>query len=121
MNYEKYYTPEQMAQLRRRGEQLGQERIEEAQREWAALFASYRKAMEEGLDPTAEELQTLARKSAALIAEFTGGDPGIQASLSNLYRQEGGENVMSAHGMETAPGLWDHVGKASAALRSSGE
>lgn len=74
--------------------------------------------MTEGLDPTSEEVRALARESAALIREFTGGDPGIAASLGNMYRSEGPVNLMSGHGMRMTPGLWEYMGEARAALES---
>lgn len=116
--YEKYYTPEQLEQLEQRREQVGQDRIEEVQREWQDLFAAYTEAMNRGLDPASEEVQALARKSAALIDEFTGGDPGIRASLDNLYRSEGHEKVMEGHGMQMAPGLAEYMAEASAAFQA---
>lgn len=115
MSYAKYYTPEQMEQLARRREEVGEARIEEVQREWAGLFAAYEKAMDGGLDPASEEVLTLSRRAAALIEEFTGGDPGIRDSLSRMYREEGAENVMTRHGVQTAPGLWEYVGRAARA------
>jgi DNA-binding transcriptional MerR regulator len=118
MSYEKYYTPEQLEQLAVRREAVGEARIQQVQEEWQELFAAYEKAMAAGLDPASEEVEPLARKSAALIGEFTGGDPGIAASLGNLYRSEGPEKVMSSHGMGMAPGLWEYMGKARAALES---
>jgi hypothetical protein len=120
MNYEKHYTPEQLKQLEQRQATLGQDRIEEVQREWQDLFAAYTEAMTEGLDPASERVQALARKSAELIGEFTGGDPGISASLGNMYRAEGAENVMQGHGMQMAPGLWEYMGRARAALGGDG-
>ena len=116
MNYEKYYTPEQLEELAARREQVGEERIQQVQQEWQELFAAYERAMEEGLDPASEPVQALARKSAALIGEFTGGNPGIARSLGNLYRSEGPQKVMAGHGMQMAPGLWEYMGKARAAL-----
>ena len=116
MSYERYYTPEQLAELAARREQVGEERIQQVQQEWQQLFAAYEKAMGDGLDPASEEVQALARRSAALIGEFTGGDPGIVQSLDNLYRSEGPQKVMADHGMQMAPGLWEYMGKARAAL-----
>lgn len=115
--HEKYYSPEQLEQLERRRAEVGEDRIAEAQREWQDLFAAYTSAMERGLDPASEEVQALARKSAALIDEFTGGDPGIAESLRNMYAGEGADSVMASHGMQMAPGLWEYVGRATAALR----
>ena len=120
MSYEKYYTPEQLGQLARRREEVGEERIREVEREWRELFAAFGTAMEEGRDPASEEVQALARRSASLIEEFTGGDPGIRASLGTMYRNEGPQNVMSGHGMDMPAGLWEYMGKATAALRKDG-
>ncbi|HET9949260.1 MAG TPA: MerR family transcriptional regulator [Longimicrobiales bacterium] len=116
MSFEKYYTPEQLEQLARRREEVGEARIAEVQREWEELFAAYGDAMDRGLDPASPEVQALARRSAALVEEFTGGDPGIRKSLENLYAQEGPEKVMAAHGASIRPGLWEYMGKATAAL-----
>lgn len=120
MNYEKYYTSEQLQQLEQRREVVGPDRMEEVQREWQDLFAAYAEAMNDGLDPECEQVQALARRSADLIGEFTGGDPGISASLGNMYKTEGAENVMQGHGMRTAPGLWEYMGRAREALQGDG-
>jgi MerR family transcriptional regulator, thiopeptide resistance regulator len=119
MSYEKYYTPEQLEQLAARRGTVGEARIQQVQDEWQELFAAYGKAMAAGLDPASGDVRALARKSAALIREFTGGDPGVAASLGNMYRSEGPEKVMSSHGMSMAPGLWEYMGKAQAALEDA--
>ena len=116
MDHEKYYTSDQLEQLKKRRDDVGEERIQQVQQEWTDLFAAYGKSMADGLDPASAEVKALARKSASLIEEFTGGDPGIAASLGNMYRSEGGENVVASHGMQTPPGLWEYMSKASAAL-----
>jgi DNA-binding transcriptional MerR regulator len=116
--HEKYYSPEQLRQLEQRRAEVGDDRIQEAQREWQELFTACKKAMDEGLDPTCEEMKALARKRAALIREFTGGDLGIAASLANMYRSEGPANVLARHGMQVPSGLFEYMDKATAALRS---
>jgi len=116
MRYEKYYTPAQLDQLAQRREEVGEERIRAVEREWKDLFAAFEKAMEEGRDPASEEVKALARKSASLVGEFTGGDREIRASLDTMYRTEGPQEVMAGHGMEMAPGLWEYMGRARAAL-----
>lgn len=118
MNYEKYYTKEQLEQLAERREEVGEERIQEVQEEWQKLFSAFAKAMDDGVDPAAPEVKTLARRSSALIEEFTGGDPGIMSSLSSMYRAEGADSVMSNHGMSLQPGLWEYMGRARAALEA---
>ena len=118
MSYEKYYSPEQLEKLAGRADEVGEDRIREVQKEWAELFAAYGEAMQAGLDPASEEVRALARTSASLIAEFTGGDPGIRHSLAAMYRAEGGERMLSSHGMQLPPGLWEYMGAARAALEA---
>jgi MerR family transcriptional regulator, thiopeptide resistance regulator len=45
--------------------------------------------MEKGTDPASEVVQALVRCRQALIQEFTGGDPEIEAALNQMYEQEG--------------------------------
>lgn len=120
MNYEKYYTPEQLEELARRRQTVGEDRIQEVQEEWTKLFAAFGKAMDDGLDPASPEVKVLARRSSALIEEFTGGDPGITASLSSLYRGEGAEKVMAQRDMPMQPGLWEYMGRAREAVEKEG-
>jgi len=119
MNVEKYYTPEQIERLARRGETIGEDRIRQVQREWTELFAAYERAMRAGTDPASEEVLALARRSEALVAEFTGGDAGIAASLADMYRSEGAAEVLSSNGMPMAPGLWEYMAEARRALGRS--
>lgn len=120
MNYEKYYSAVQLDQLAKRAAVVGEERIRAVEAAWKTLFAAFGKAMEDGLDPASPDVKRLARRSASLIEEFTGGDPGIMASLSSLYQGEGAHNVMAQNDMPLPPGLWEYMGKAQAAVREDG-
>lgn len=115
VDYRTYYTPEQLERLARRERELGPERIQQAQVEWSELFAAFEDAMDRGLDPASDEVQALGRKAAALVEGFTGGDPGIRASLARMFEKEGGENVMARQGAPLKPGLWDYYMKAMTA------
>jgi len=42
-----------------------------------------------GTDPSDPAVQALVTRSGELIQMFTGGDPGIAASLKRMYEQEG--------------------------------
>jgi hypothetical protein len=95
--FEKYYTPEQLEALQRRREEVGEGRIRAAEAEWAELMNEVRAEMEAGTDPSSERVQRLARRWMGLVSEFTGGDPGIERSVGNMWRQE--ENI---HGIDTA-------------------
>jgi MerR family transcriptional regulator, thiopeptide resistance regulator len=86
--FEKYYTPEQIEQLERRRGDLGDERIKQVEQEWADLYARLRELREAGVDPGDPEPQALGRRADELIGMFTGGDPGIAASLQRMYEQE---------------------------------
>lgn len=112
--FEKYYTPEQLEQLAKRREALGEERIREVEAEWPRLMEEVRTEMEKGTDPSDPRVQALARRWRALIEEFTGGDPGIAASLNRMYEQED-----TIHGMDVAPmrAMGEYIGRALAAAR----
>jgi DNA-binding transcriptional MerR regulator len=96
--FEKYYTPEQMADLEQRGEQLGAEHIKEVESEWPRLMAEVQAAMDQGTDPADERVQQLARRWQELVQEFTGGDPGVTQSLGRVWQEE-----TTVHGMDTGP------------------
>lgn len=85
---EKYFSSEQLEAIRRRGEEAGPERILAVEQEWPQLIAGMKAAMELGKDPASEEVQALARRWRALVKAFSGGDPGIEASMNRMYREE---------------------------------
>lgn len=97
---EKYYTPEQQKELSRRAQIIGEDRIRQSEKEWAALIEQVRAEMDSGTDPASPVVQQLAQRWMGLLrefTEFTGGDPGIQKSVSAMWRQE--ETI---HGFDTA-------------------
>lgn len=96
--FEKYYTPEQLQQLERRRLEFGDERIKAVEQEWADLYARLRELREAGVDPGDPEPQALGRRAGELIQLFTGGDPGIAASLQRMYEQEGPERASRGMG-----------------------
>jgi DNA-binding transcriptional MerR regulator len=85
---EKYYTPEQLAQIEDRKAALGAERIKEANAEWPPLFAAVQAEMDVGTDPADPKVQALAQKWYGLLDEFTGGDSGLFNSTRNMYANE---------------------------------
>ncbi|HEX5726620.1 MAG TPA: MerR family transcriptional regulator [Longimicrobiaceae bacterium] len=113
--FEKYYTPEQLEQLKQRREEVGEARIQEVQEEWPRLMAEVRAEMERGTAPEDPRAQELARRWKGLVREFTGGDPGIFNSLKNLYQGE-----TTVHGMDVAP-MREMQGWVSRALAAAGE
>lgn len=113
--YEQYYTPEQLEKLGSRREEFGQARMKEVQQEWTDIYAGFARAMAEDVDPGAPEVRSLVDRSAALIQEFTGGDPGIARSLDSMYQSEGGEQVLGRFGFDLPDGLFDYMSRARAA------
>lgn len=108
--FEKYYTPEQLAKLKERAGMAGEERMKQVPQEWADLRAKVEAAMNQNLDPTQEPVLSYARKWQSLIDEFTGGDPGIEQSLRNLYANE--PSVHTMHGSNYSPEICAYIGKA---------
>lgn len=115
---EKYYTPEQLEYLKKRREQVGAERMQQAPQDWARLSAAVRAELEQGTDPADPRVQALARRWQALVDEFTGGDPGIAASLQRLW-QEQGPTLAAQYGSDHDPRVAAYIGKALAILKGS--
>ena len=92
--HEKYYTEEQLTQLAERREALGgDEAMKGFEKQWADLIAAVEAEHAAGADPAGPRMQELAAEWQSLIDLFTGGDPGISASLKNMYEQEGPEKA----------------------------
>jgi MerR family transcriptional regulator, thiopeptide resistance regulator len=96
-NIEKYYTPEQQEQLKRRKQELGEQRIREVEAVWLRLIERVEAEMDAGTDPGDERVQELAGRWMELVEEFTGGDAGIRWSLGKVWQEEG-----SVGGVDTA-------------------
>jgi MerR family transcriptional regulator, thiopeptide resistance regulator len=108
---DRYYTPEQQAELARRREELGPEGMERAQREWADLIAAMDAERQAGTDAADPRVQELARRWRELVEALTGGDAGIRASLGRMYEDQGPERA--SRGMLSAE-LAAYVAKAQA-------
>src|ERR671933_1837837 len=85
---ETYYTPEQLAWLKERADQLGQERIRNVEAEWLGLIAEVRTEMEKGTDTGSERGRSLAKRWMGLIREFTGGNPEIEQAARSWWESE---------------------------------
>jgi MerR family transcriptional regulator, thiopeptide resistance regulator len=80
-----YYSEEQLANLRRR---WSPEVQAESERGWADLVRDTEAAMAQGERPSGQTGRELAERRQALLAMFTGGDPGMEQSLKNLYADQ---------------------------------
>jgi DNA-binding transcriptional MerR regulator len=112
---EKYYTPEQLEELKKRREEGGaamEETIKQGPQMWADLFADVKAAMDAGVPPEDPKGQELAKRWLALVSAFTGGNPGIFNSLRNMYQNE--KNVAGMDVAAMKPTM-DYIEKARVA------
>lgn len=109
---EKYYTPEQLVQLKARKEKVGNARIKEVETEWPQLMAEVQAAMSAGTDPADPKVQELAKRWVGLVNEFTGDDPSIFKSLSSMYASEDNVRGMDVKAMRP---MMEYVQKAMTA------
>ena len=109
---EKYYTPEQLEELKQRRRVLGEERIRRAEAQWSELIEQVRAEIDKGTDPASEQARLLAKRWMELVHEFTGGNPEIEKSLRTMYRQE-----TTIHSMETRSirEMMEYISRAMAA------
>lgn len=115
---ERYYTPEQRAELSRRAEALGSEGLRAAQAAWEEVFRELDEARRAEVPPGAPRVQALAERARELIDAFTGGDPGIRAGLERMYQEGAGATAMERHGAGVDPALWEYYGRVMRAARA---
>jgi DNA-binding transcriptional MerR regulator len=118
---ENYYTPEQLEQLKQRRENGGEameQRIQQGPQEWETLFADLRAAMEQGIDPADPRAQAIEQRRQSLVNEFTGGDTGIEQSLTRLWKEQG-PNLSAQYGYNHDPQLFEYLDKVIQAAKSS--
>ncbi len=113
---EKHYTPEQLEALKARPfTDEDQARVSAA---WADVYAEAERLAANDADPGGAEGLELARRSRALIAEFTGGDPGVSASLQALWR-DGTSRPEMARAMPGSPAANGFLARARERLEAS--
>jgi DNA-binding transcriptional MerR regulator len=83
-----YFTEEQLTQLALRREDLGEQRIQQAEADWAVLIPQVDAAIAAGMDPTAPQAQEMAAKWMGLLEAFHGGDEGLRESMYRMQAEE---------------------------------
>ena len=78
----KYYTEEQLADLKQRWSPEVQAASEQG---WAALARDTEAAIARGDDPCGDVGRGLASRRQELLRQFTGGDAEMERNLQNLY------------------------------------
>ena len=105
--YDKYFTEDEMKELGDRKREMGMEKIEAAQKEWAELIEKVRAEMKAGTPVGDSKVQALARRWNELVEAFTGGNPEIRGKLREMYKNE--PSVRQKTGMDEE--LSVYVGK----------
>lgn len=81
------FTDEEKARLEARREELGDEKIQEVEKEWPELISKMRVQMEKGAAHDDPGVQKLAMRWQELVQMFSGGDAQIESTLKEAYDQ----------------------------------
>ncbi len=107
-----YFTPRQLAEIKKQGEALGAGKIKEVENEWPALISQVKQFMAAGASPQDPAVQVLAKRWLELVNMFTGGNPAISESLGKMYQQEG-PALRAGHGDAVpTPEMFEYIKKA---------
>ncbi len=112
---EKYFTPEQLAELETRRTTVGEDRIRQVEQEWAEIIPAVRAHMAKGTGPDDADLQQLAHRWKALVNEFTGGNREIAANVRRMYDKEH-TTINAANPNTPDPGMFAYMATVFAKL-----
>ncbi|GLU49248.1 MerR family transcriptional regulator [Nocardiopsis ansamitocini] len=96
----RYFSPEQLAALETRREQVGEQLVTEVQAEWPRLIAEVRTELDAGTPAASPRVQALAKRWMELLEAFHGGDPGLRDSLYRM-QAENSEEIRQQYGGPT--------------------
>jgi DNA-binding transcriptional MerR regulator len=106
-----YFTPDQLARLKQRHREAGEEGFARWQRRWAELAAEVTAHIEAGTDPADAAVQETARRWNDLMDHMTGGDRGI---LSSMYAALDGKGPEAATRGVVSAEVWEYIKRAFA-------
>lgn len=112
MQLERAFSPDEIRELRERGERLGHDHVRDVEREWPSLIDRVRNEMIAGTEATSERMRPLATRWRDLVREFTGGNPSIEQKVRAGFVNEPAR--MSRSGLD--PALFAYVNAAIRAL-----
>jgi DNA-binding transcriptional MerR regulator len=110
MNNNKYFTNEQLATLKKRGDSLEPETLQSIEQEWSELLLKVRSELNKGTAPQHPEVMQLAARWKELIDIFSGGDVEITRAGERFH----GENPDNALQFGLDKELYIYLGKALA-------
>jgi DNA-binding transcriptional MerR regulator len=115
--FERYFNDEQRTTLRQRAEELGPERMRQAEAQWARLIADVRREMDAGTPPNDVRVVALAAEWQSLLDEFTNGRFDIARSAGRMMRNEPApQGRMAAIGLTAQ--VMDYVAQAMGRIQS---
>jgi len=111
---DKYFTPEQQAELAARQEALGPGGMQKAEKDWVDLIRDVRTEIDAGTSPEDVRIAPLAERWRNLVHAFTGGNLGIAKGVAQQYKDRGVEatsqGVTDAKTMEFMSVAMQHHG-----------
>jgi DNA-binding transcriptional MerR regulator len=112
---EKYYTEEQLEELKKRTFHLDEKKAKEYDDAWHAVFNGLAELEKQGVAASSPKTKPFALKSRELLSAFTQGDEGIEQSIKKMYEQEGGGQMLRNHGLDVSDDLYEYYSQALAA------
>jgi DNA-binding transcriptional MerR regulator len=112
--YESYFTADQLGDMRSRAAAMGPEAVEALKASWQELVRQLRQHLADGTPADDPRVVELARQWDELGAEFTGGDPAVQAAARQSWT-ENKATITTQIGWPADDGLVDYVTRARAA------
>ena len=111
---ERSFTPDELAEIKERGDRLGPAHIRAVEAEWPGLIAQVRREMLEGTEPTDARIRPLATRWRDLVGEFTGGNPSIERKVRASFVAD--PKMMERAGLD--PAICSYINSAIRALAS---
>lgn len=106
--FDKYFTTDQLEELKKRREQFSDEEIKAVENEWPELIAKVRAEMAKQSDPASPAVQALAKRWMELVHAFSGGNREIEKGVMTMYKSE--PQTTQQFGVD--PGIFAYVQKA---------
>jgi DNA-binding transcriptional MerR regulator len=107
----KYFTPDQLARLKARHNEVGGDAFGRWRQQWAEIADQVKEHVSAGADPADPEVQATARRWTDLMEDMTGGDRTI---LSGMYAKMDDKGPEAATMDVVGAEVWDYMKRAFA-------
>ncbi|WP_119726831.1 MerR family transcriptional regulator [Thermomonospora amylolytica] len=102
----RYFTPDQLARLKERHNEVGTERFDHWRRQWTQINAEVQAHIDAGSGEADPAVQETARRWNDLMQDMTGGDPAV---LAAMYAKMDGEGPQAATRGVVGAEVWDYM------------